>query len=342
MHYLLEHYATPDGLRLLVNGPEDGVDAIDSYLEDAGYGVSFRDVFKDWAVANFLDQPQGVYGYSELQVHARVQKFIDAFNEYSSRIPQYSMEYIQLSEFSEPIQLRFRGQTETPLLPVDVGPRGCWWSNTGDSINSTLTRTVDLRGLRRATLSYQLWYNIEDKWDYAYVEVSLDGGSKWRILEAPHTSAENPIGNSYGMGYTGDSGGWLDESVDLTEFAGREILLRFQYVTDDAKTGSGLCLRRISIPEAGLLELSGGWRPEGFVLTNNRVPQDYIVQVIEVSADSRARTMPLDVANAGELVVQKPQDIDRLVVVVAALAPKTRQHASYSLVVEPVSQPSPR
>jgi hypothetical protein len=196
--------------------------------------------------------------------------------------------------------------------------------------------------LRRATLSYQLWYIIEDKWDYAYVEVSLDGGKKWRILEAPHTSAANPVGNSFGMGYTGDSGGWLDETVDLTEYVGREILLRFQYVTDDAKTGAGLCLRQISVPEAGLLQLTDGWQPEGFILIDNRVPQDYVVQVIEVSTDSRVRIMPLDGSNAGELVVQRPQDLDRLVVVVAAIAPKTLQHASYSLVVEPVNHPSSR
>ena len=196
--------------------------------------------------------------------------------------------------------------------------------------------------MRRATLSYQLWYNIEDKWDYAYVQVSSDGGNKWRILEAPHTSAANPIGNSFGMGYTGDSGGWLDESVDLTEYAGQEILLRFQYVTDDATNGAGLCLRQISILEAELLQLANGWKSEGFILTDNRVPQDYIVQVIEMSGDSRVRIMPLDGANMGELVVQRPQDLDRLVVVVAALAPKTLQPASYSLVVEPVSYPSSR
>ena len=62
-------------------------------------------------------------------------------------------------------------------------------------------------------MSYQVWYNLEEKWDYAYVELSVDGGRTWQILETDNTSPENPIGISYGPGYTGDSGGWLTPSL---------------------------------------------------------------------------------------------------------------------------------
>ena len=113
-------------------------------------------------------------------------------------------------------------------------------------------------------------------------------------------------------------------------------MLRFQHITDDAINGSGICFRDISIPEAGLINLVDGWRSQGFVLTDNRIKQSYIVQVIEIGAGgNRVRLMALDETNSGEIVVTAPQSLERLVVAVGALAPKTREEASYTLVVEP-------
>ena len=336
MHYLWEHYSNGDDFRALVSQQEDGIAGIDAYLEASGYQERFRDVFGDWAVANFLDEERGTYSYGDLQVQASVLAFVDGFSQFTSDIPQYSVEYVELTSVEGPIRLRFQASTVAPLLPTDVGPQGCWWSNSGDSISSTLTRPIDLAGTKRATLSYQVWYNLEEKWDYAYVELSVDGGRTWQILETANTSPENPIGNSYGPGYTGDSGGWLSESVDLSPFAGRKnVLLRFQYVTDDAINGAGICFREISVAEAGLDAASAGWEAEGFILTHNRVRQDYIVQLIQVGEENRVTTLVLDKNNTGEMAIAAHQDWERLVVAVAALAPKTREDASYTLTVEP-------
>ena len=335
MHYLVEHYGDPNDLRPLLSEQEDDINGINGYLQALGHDVTFREVFRDWAVANLLDESEGLFGYGELEVRASVSKSVDRFSEVKSAIPQYAVEYIKLDSFNGPLRLRFQAPAETALLPTEVGPQGCWWSNSGDSINSTLTGTVDLRDLSRATLSYQVWYSLEEKWDYAYLQVSTDGGRTWDILETAHTSPENPIGNSFGTGYTGASRGWVDESVDLGRYAGRQILLRFQYVTDDAVNGSGLCIQQIAIPETGLLDGTEGWQARGFVLIDNRVKQDYLVQVIETAKTNRVTVMPLDQANRGELIVPAPQRLDRLVVAVAALAPKTRQPAPYTLTVGP-------
>ncbi len=335
MHYLLEHYGDPQDLRPLLNEPRDGVAGITDYLTASGYGQDFRDVFRDWAVANLLDEDQGPYGYSGLEVQTDIAKEITGFSEFTSQIPQYSIEYVDLSSFKEPIVLKFHGPSEIRLLPVEVGPRGCWWGNSGDSINSTMTRTVSLAGLDRATLTYQVWFNLEEGWDYAYLEVSPDDGRTWEILGTPNTTSENLIGNSYGMGYTGDSRGWLNETVDLSSYAGQRILLRFQYITDDAVHGSGICVRAIAVPGAVTVDLMDEWQTDGFLLTGNRVKQEYAVQVIEIGAENRVSPVMLDQANTGELIVAGSQDRDRLVVAVAPLAPKTREEASYTLTVAP-------
>ncbi len=83
------------------------------------------------------------------------------------------------------------------------------------------------------------------------MELSVDGGRTWRIIETPGTSPENPIGNGFGPGYTGRSGGRLPESVDLSPFAGEDLWVRFQYITDDAVNASGACFRGLSIKTAG-------------------------------------------------------------------------------------------
>ena len=341
MRYLAEHYGPVEDIGRLVADPADGLAGIDSYLAGGGHGVDAEAVLRDWVAANILDESPGIYGYQDLEVRARVDRSIESYREFSGEIPQYAADYTELKNFDQPIWLQFSGPVENVLIPADVDQVGCWWSNTGDSINSTLSRKVDLTGISSATLRYQLWYEVEENWDYGYVQVSQNQGQTWKILETPQTSPRNPIGNGFGSGYTGESRGWIDQTVDLTPFVGSEVLLRFQYVTDDAIDGIGLCIRYISIPEAKLEVDDAAWQPAGFVRINNRVRQDFAVQVIlvgeENGEESRVLQMPLDQANNGELILKAPQDYARIVVAVLATAPGTVQPASYTLSVGPVN-----
>ena len=343
--YLSSHYGTRRDLALLVQEPLDGIAGIDAYLGRLGFDADFSRVFGDWTVANYLDEPGGgPYGYPDIEVGVRPDSRIRDFGSEEYAIAQYSAGYTALDITSGDVRLYFQGQEQTPLLPVPVEGGGCWWSNRGDSISSTLTRGLDLSEVAQATLRYGVWYEVEEGWDYAYVQVSTDGGSTWDILEAPRSSPLNPLGNSFGPGYTGDSGGWIQEEVDLTPYAGgRDILLRFHYVTDQGVTGIGMCVDNIEVPELGFFDSadhggSSGWEARGFVATDNQVPQDYIVHVIEVGDETRVTRMELDDSNGGELVIRGLEDLDELVIVVAALAEATQQEATYRLRVEPVDR----
>ena len=345
MRYLAEHYGPVEDIRRLVTDPADGLAGIDSFLAGGGHGVTSEEVLRDWIVANILNEGEGKYGYQDLDRLAEVDRAIDSYREFTRKIPQYAADYTKLRGFEQPLWLQFSGPVENVLIPAEVDQVGCWWSNSGDSINSTLSRKVDLTGINSATLRYQLWYEVEEDWDYGYVQVSLNLGKSWKILETPETSPRNPIGNGFGSGYTGESRGWVNQTVDLTPFVGSEVLLRFQYVTDDAVNGIGLCIRYISIPEVKLEVDDAAWQPAGFIRINNRVRQDYIVQVILVGKENRDQSreesrvlqMPLDQANHGELIIKAPQDYARIVVAVMALAPGTVQRASYTLTLGPVN-----
>ncbi len=76
------------------------------------------------------------------------------------------------------------------------------------------------------------------------MEASTDGGETWQILEGRTTTDDNPVGNAYGVGWTGASGEgvgpqWIGRGSDLTPYAGQEILLRFEMATDDAVNEPG-------------------------------------------------------------------------------------------------------
>ena len=339
MHYLSEHFGGRDNLRPLLEQPGDGIEGIDAYLEASGYEARFIDVFRDWALANLLDEDSGPYGYADLPAPLPVYRNLASRNELASTIPQYANEYVRLEQLPGPVVLSFNGDAATPLLPVDASREGCWWSNKGDVINSTLTAGLDLRQVENARLDYQVWFSIEEDWDYAYVELSEDSGETWTILETPLTSSDDPLDVSFGPGYTGATDGWQNESLSLAKWAGQEIMVRFQYITDAAIHDHGLCLRHLRVHEHGTEPaLPAEWTPSGFVWTNNLVRQVFIVQVVyEGQGDSPNRVLPMTLNgnNRGELTLEPHDDARRIVAVVQSVAPSTRIPANYAMRLEP-------
>ena len=342
MHYLYEHYSGPDrsGMRSLLAETDDNVAGIDSYLEQAGYDKDFHGVFRDWIAANFLDEEGGVHGYSDLDVGVQASRRLTRPGKVDRESNQYGTHYIELggSLKDGPARIEFEGLGYTRLLPADVPEEGCWWSNSGDSITSTLTREVDLTEGSSATLTFDGWYHIEKDWDYVYLEVSTDGGIQWEILETEHTSTANPIGVAFGPGYTGRVKDWVSEEVDLSPYAGKVILIRFQYVTDDALNDIGLCLKDLAIAEAGVLPLDGGWDPEGFALVKNIVAQEFMVQVIQKGETNRVSQVLLERNGAGdwqgEFRVEPYPGLERTMLAITPVAPATREKAAYVLTVD--------
>lgn len=330
--YLYDRFGSP--LRLVQN-PLDGVAGVDSYLGEVGAGRTFRDVFGDWTVANLLDEPgDGLYSYPNAELRVRDIEELGSSDGVSSTIPQYSARYYSIEDVDEGLIIQFQGQSHTPVIPVDLVEGSCWWGNRGDSISTTLTRNVDLTQVADATLSYRLWYEIEEGWDYAYVEVSADDGSTWDILNAEGTSDIDTLGVSFGPGYTGSSEGWKVYEASLEEYAGQGVMVRFHYVTDDALHETGICVDHIAVPELDISpdsSFDGSWVPQGFRRIDNRAPQEYIVQIVEAGSANVVRELRLNSDNVGQVVVSPTRGLEKVYVIVAALAFDTMQEAPYSL-----------
>ena len=333
MHYLTEHYGGRNDLRPLILEPSDGIAGVDSFLATGGYGVDFTGIFRDWAVANLLDEDSGLYAYTEMDIRVPVYENLKSGEEVTITTDQYATEYVRLEQTTAASGLTFHGDSTAPLLPVDVGD-GCWWSNNGDVIDTTLTTSISLVGADDPMLSYQVWHSIEEDWDFTYVEVSQDNGSTWTILETPLTSSDDPLNVSFGPGYTGASQGWQEESLSLGQWTGQEIMIRFQYITDAAIHDHGLCLRELRVATEDGMKIASDWKPKGFTWTNNLVRQNFIVQLIyegKEDGDNLVRQLQLDENNQGDIYIDPDPDARRIVLAVQPTAPATRLPATYRL-----------
>ncbi|THA53915.1 M6 family metalloprotease domain-containing protein [Streptomyces sp. A1136] len=146
-----------------------------------------------------------------------------------------------------------------------------WWSNMGDDLKNTLTRSVDLTGKSSAALSLKGWWDIEQDYDFLYTEVSTDGGATWTPLAGTADGAAIPADASGAPSLTGVSGAWKQLNFPLDAYAGKKIDLRFRYQTDGGAGGKGFTADAITLTADGSALFTdgaengdNGWTGKGF------------------------------------------------------------------------------
>ncbi|MEW5938755.1 MAG: choice-of-anchor J domain-containing protein, partial [Chloroflexota bacterium] len=219
--------------------------------------------------------------------------------------------------------------------PVDAhSGQFAFWSNKGDESDMTLTREFDLTGVSGpVTLSYSVWYDIEKDYDYLYLEISEDGET-WKIVETPSGTDTNPTGANLGFAYNGDSGGWIQEEVDLSAYAGKKIQARFEYITDAAVNGEGLLLDDVKVEAIGYsadFETDdGGWIAAGFVRVDNVLPQIFrLALIIEHNGEFTVQNIAVNPDQTADIPLHI-QSGDNFTLIVTGVTRFTRGLANYS------------
>lgn len=345
LKYLSERFGL-DAVSELVHIRNSGIAGVEQLLSRRAPGLSFDGLFADWAVANYLDDTsvsEGRFGYRDLDIHASAEKVTSVPWRRRANVSQYAAEYYELPSIDGRVTLRFYGEPQTRLLPNGRRPGYYqWWSGRADGMDSTMTRELDLTGVTKATLRFRTWFDIEKDFDYAYVEVSRDGGRTWNTLRGRHNTMSNPNGASFGYGYTGHSGmgdqaGWVWEEIDLGSYVGSRLLLRFEYVTDDAVSGPGFAIDSISVPEIGWRQSAdddSGWTYDGFVRTGNSVAQRFAVRLVRVGpGEPEVISLALDEQQESEYQFLSSA-AERYTLVVAATADWTLEAATFEISLE--------
>lgn len=335
----------------LVREPSNDIGSVAKVLADNNQPLTFDELFADWVVANYLashGQGTGVYNYQSIALPEPIEPYeITAEHQALTAVNQYAADYVHISG-DEPLTLTFTGTQQTRLM--DTAPysgRYFWTTLPGDASNMHLTRPFDLTAVAEmtATLNFWSWYDIELGWDYAYIAVSADEGATWTQLSTIATSEANPHGNNLGMGLTGTSGSteppaWRQQSADLSPYIGQNILLRFEYVTDDALYEQGLALDDITIPELGYSDDveagDGGWTAVGFARHTNELPQTFIVQTILFHEDGSVTVerLPLADTQSGRWPIPLSDQTPEAVLVISANTPLTTIPATYAYTLE--------
>jgi hypothetical protein len=350
--YFLDRFGE-SATQALVREQRNGLESVDYVLEQmnaldplTGQPIRADDVFMDWAVANFLRDDSvgdGRYDYHLDHISDRRSEPVADIDNCASyhadrTVYQYGVEYLRFA-CRDDVTLHFQGALTTNLTPqaAHSGARA-FWSNKGDDSDITLTRDFDFTNASGTlTLQYWTWYFIELNYDYMYVEASTDGGQTWEILITPAGTGEDPLDSSYGWGYTGASDGWIEQSLDLSRFAGQKIQLRFEYVTDGAANGEGFWLDDVSIPEiyyaTDFESDDGGWNPDGWARVENILPQTFRLALIRIGQTTTVEYLTLDAGNTIDIPLRFSGDLREAILVVTGTTRFTRQQASYSIEV---------
>jgi hypothetical protein len=127
--------------------------------------------------------------------------------------------------------------------------------------------------------------------------------------------------------------------VDLSQFAGQNLTLRFEYVTDANVTGEGFLLDDFSIPEIGYttnFEADGaGWQADGWARIQNILSQSYSLALISVGETTSVQYITLAPNITADIPVTVGNGVDNVVMVVSGTTRFTRQLAPYRFSVSP-------
>ena len=323
--YLLENFGGPDFIKALVNEQENGIEGINEQLANFSYLTSFDDIYRDWTLANYLDTPSltgksgaklgydsldipsvDTYGYS---IQWSIKNYYGSDNTGNLPLPRYwggyksgtvqwpkgslapyTPMYLTYNGFQPQLKSSFKGD-DTSGIPAFSGSYELWGGIEDLSFNTATMATPKKLG-HNAKINFMTLYEIEEAWDFGFVQISTDKGTTWTSLANQHTTlyhdpSAHPDVIANLPGFTGKNDGWAEESFDLSAYEGQTILLRFLYVTDWAFTENGFYVDDIIISDdSGELltdDLESGssmWVLNGWEYTTGLVKNDWAITFI--------------------------------------------------------------
>jgi hypothetical protein len=132
---------------------------------------------------------------------------------------------------------------------------------------------------------------------------------------------------------------WQPQQLDLTPYAGQEILLRFETITLPGRDDNGFAVDNIAIPEIDFLddasEVSEDWTLAGWSRVDNQVPARWLLQTVTTgTATEPPRVQRLIDPDGGSVEGEWRFALDpneSLLVAISSLNDDTTERATYAL-----------
>jgi len=321
--YLYEKFGGESFVSDLVQEQANGIEGIENTLKKHHIWYPFDWIFDWWTIANYLDHPCiWQYGYDTLEMG-------------SADTRGWTMDYSLGGYWGQPI-FGFDTVPEWELQGWWGVPQpytAHYYRFTTDKTSNVILDGEDFAGTTAysgtyewyseadawawkslyqtfaipeggATLDFMTYFDIEEDWDYGYVEVHDQDTGEWYTLDAAGTvdyvahSQDNPntpdereptayetAGRWHG--FTGFSGGWVPVSMNLTSFAGHNIDLYFTMWQDGAFTLQNMYVDDISIPELGFFDDveagEDGWTTTGWIRTDGIIDNGFGARILTLN-----------------------------------------------------------
>ena len=175
------------------------------------------------------------------------------------------------------------------------------YSQIADVSYKRLTREIEVPDAGGQTLSFWTSYDTEPAWDHLFVEARTAGGDDWTTLPDVNGHTTQATGDSCDAGWTeelhphldhyvtfdgatcanggttgewnaasGNSSGWQEWEIDLSEWAGGTVEVSIAYANDWAVQNLGVFVDDVTLPDGTSTSFEddlGGWEitgpPEG-------------------------------------------------------------------------------
>ena len=257
--YLMEQFG--EGfIQSLFRNEENGIAGVNSSLEAIDSQRDFSAVFHDWSIAMLLDSKmvfggthygKDLYQFKnldfKLDIGTSKAPNLEAFS--TPGAPPWGTDYLWLQGDPRKFaRLTFNGLDYSTFPTKWTSDGDVLWGGQGDLVDNWAIFSTTGGG----TLTFDTQYDIEQYWDFAFVQVSTDGGYTWvSLANASTTDLHDPsahptvIANLPGL--TGTQADLVTMSFDLSAYAGQDILVGFRYVTDWATSQGGWYIDNIAV-----------------------------------------------------------------------------------------------
>ena len=130
-----------------------------------------------------------------------------------------------------------------------------WGTALGGDYSNNVQWTLDMPAVNipaadGAELRFWQWYSMEDDYDGGNIKVAADGGVFNLAIPVPGYTHQSLNGLGDEPGFEG-SAGWHEVTVDLTQLAGRTVVIRWTLGSDHSITGRGWYLDDVAITAWG-------------------------------------------------------------------------------------------
>jgi hypothetical protein len=262
MEYLAARFGH-DLLTALHLDEPNGLASLAGLLEAEGFTGSVNDVIVAWAtmvaVDAALDDGWTLMGGNASEFRTPT---LDASINWDNveayagpGVPANGSDYVRLRDdtgayldVGEVESIDFDGATELASQRVrwkvdnspPAGADRALYSGRGDNLDRAIAKRVRVGANGR--LVAELAWDTETDYDYAYVQVSDDGGETYRSVKCTDS-----IDTGLGHGFEGSSDGFTTQRCNLSRYAGERVILAFRYVTDGGVQFDGFWVGNVTL-----------------------------------------------------------------------------------------------